>query len=103
MKYVVSWTVRHGGSAQDNEASLARALAVLSKWSTPDGQVIHQFVFRADGMGGFAVIEDDNLANIALTCAKFAPYVEYQLYPVVDVEQGTALMYEAAQFRDSIT
>jgi Domain of unknown function (DUF3303) len=103
MKYVVSWTFSKGGSAQDSEASIARILAVFSKWSVPDGTVMHQFVGRVDGMGGFAVLETDDPASVALTCAKFAPYVEYQVYPVLDAEPSVAVMHEAAQFRDGIT
>ena len=103
MKYVVSWTFRQEGNAQDNEASLARNLAVFSKWSIPEGSVFHQFVGRADGMGGFAVIETDDLASIALITAKFAPYANFQVFPVLDAEPAVALMHEAAAFRESVS
>ncbi len=38
MKFVVTWTERAGGSAAENEASVARFLDVLSKWSPPSDQ-----------------------------------------------------------------
>ena len=60
MKYVVSWTVRLGGSAADNEAAVKRLLEVYSKWTIPDSTTYHQFVSRVDGNGGFAVVETDN-------------------------------------------
>jgi hypothetical protein len=62
-----------------------------------------QFVTRADGNGGFAVVETDNLAGLALDNAKFSPYLDFSVYPVLDVQEGAALMAEAAEFRKSIT
>jgi hypothetical protein len=103
MKYVVSWTFRQSSNAQDNEASLARNLAVFSKWTVPEGMILHQFVGRADNMGGFSVIETDDLTSVALITAKFAPYADFQVFPVLDAEPSVAVMHEAAQFRDSIT
>jgi hypothetical protein len=103
MKFVVSWTVRAGGSAAENEAGVARVLEVFSKWSVPSDQTFHQFVTRADGEGGFAVVETDNLAGVALNNFKFSPYLEFAVYPVLDVQEGTGLLAEAAEFRKSIT
>jgi hypothetical protein len=103
MKFVVSWTARAGGSAAENEASAARVLEVFSKWSVPSDQTFHQFVTRADGQGGFAVVETDNLAGVALSSFKFSPYLETAVYPVLDIQEGTGLLAEAAEFRKSIT
>ena len=103
MKFVVTWTERAGGSATENEAAAARFLELLSKWSPPSDQTFHQFVVRADGRGGFAVVETDNLAGIALSNFKFDPFLEFAVYPVLDVEEATGLVAEAAEFRKSIT
>jgi Protein of unknown function (DUF3303) len=103
MKLVVTWTERAGGSAAENEASVARFLEVLSKWSPPSDQTFHQFVVRADGRGGFAVVETDNLAGVALSNFKFDPFLEFAVYPVLDVQEATGLLAEAAEFRKSIT
>ena len=103
MKFVVAWTERAGGSAAENEAGAARVLEVFSKWSPPSDQTFHQFVVRADGRGGFAVVETDNLAGVALTNFKFDPFLEFAVYPVLDVQEATGLLTEAAEFRKSIT
>ena len=44
-----------------------------------------------------------DLASRALITAKFAPYADFQVFPVLDAEPAVAVMHEAAQFRDSIT
>ncbi len=103
MKYVVAWKPRAGGSAAENEASAARVLEIPSTWTPSPDTTIHQFVFRVDGEGDFAVVESGNAADIAATIFKFGPDFEYALYPVVDVEEGLRIAGEAAEFRKSLT
>ncbi len=104
MKYVLSWTLKDNyGSAAEAEASVARILAVVAKWSPPPDQTIHQFLARADGMGGYAVIETDDIESLALTTARFTPYVNYRLHPCVDFARGVELLAEAAAFRESVS
>jgi hypothetical protein len=102
MKFVIAWTTRPGGSAQDYEAAVPRVLEVLSKWSPPSNQTFHQFLERADGRGGFAVVETDDLAGLALGHQKFSPWLEFSLYPVLDYAEAVGLLAEAAEFRKSI-
>lgn len=103
MKYVMTWTTRYGGSAQDNEAAAKRSLAVFSKWSPPAGTTFHQFVARVDGTGGFAVVETDNTADLLDGASKFVPLNEFQLYPVVDIEEWVRAAGEGIEFRESIS
>jgi hypothetical protein len=103
MKYVVTWKPRFGGSAAENEASAARALEVYSKWAPDPDVIIHQFVLRADGEGGFAVTESDNPAAGVLGIFKLSPFIEYTIYPVLDAEEAIGLAAEAVEWRKSIT
>jgi hypothetical protein len=103
MKYVLSWTARQGGSAADNEASLKRGLDVFSKWSPAAGTTFHQFVGRVDGEGGFAVVETDDPRLILGDTAKFQPFFEFHVYPVVDVTEVAQAGGEAIEFRRSIS
>ena len=103
MKYVITWKPRFGGSAAENEASAARTLEVYSKWAPDPDVIIHQFVLRADGEGGFAVTESDNPAAGVLGIFKLSPFVEYTVYPVLDMEEAIDLFAEAVEWRKSIT
>jgi len=103
MKFVTTWKPRPGGSAAENEASAARLLEVYSKWAPDPDTTILQFVVRADGEGGFAVTEGDNLAAGALGIAKLAPFFEYTIYPVLDIEEAVGVFAEAVEWRKSIT
>ena len=102
MKFVTAWTVRQGGSAKENEDGIRRVLEVYSKWKPPASTTFHQFVGRLDGGGGFSVTETDNPADIAASTTKFAPYFDYQIYPVADIADIAQATQEGVEFRDSI-
>ena len=103
MKYVIAWKPRYGGSAAENEATAARVLEVFGKWTPASDITIHQFVLRVDGEGGFAVTEGDDPVSGAREIAKFSPFLEYTVYPVVDVAEGAAAGAEAVEWRKSTT
>jgi hypothetical protein len=102
MKFVVTWKVRSGGSAADNEAAAARTLEVFGKWSPPSDETFHQFLGRLDGTGGFAVIETDNPDSLAEAPAKFGTYLDFEIIPVNDITETTRLLGEGVEFRNSI-
>jgi hypothetical protein len=103
MKYLVTWTAHDGASATDNEDAVKRSLAVFSKWSPPSDATFHQFLSRLDGTGGCAVVETDNPASVAEGPAKFGPYFEFQVIPVMDITEGVQIVNEGIDFRDSIS
>ena len=103
MKYVMTWTVRLGGSAEDNEAAARRGLELFSKWQQPASTTFHQFVSRLDGSGGFAVVETDNPADLLDGTSKFFTLNEFQLYPVVDMAEWVRAAQDGMEFRESIS
>lgn len=103
MKYLVSWTYRLNGSAKENEESLRRGLAVFARWQPPAGVTYHQFLGRYDGSGGFAVVEGDNVADLAEGPGKFGFIADYQIYPVADIAEAVQALKDGVEFRDSIS
>lgn len=63
---------------------------------------IQQLVSRADSGGGFAVVETDSAADLIDITSKFAPFADYEIYPVVDIADGVQASQEAVAFRESI-
>jgi Protein of unknown function (DUF3303) len=102
MKYVITWKPRYGGSAAENEASIARLLKVLSQNAPASDVTVHQYVPRVDGQGGFMIAERDNLADLALGLFKLTPYDEIEVYPVIDAAEALPLVTEAVEFRNSV-
>jgi hypothetical protein len=101
-KYVVSWTLRTNGTAQQNHEDGKKLLDTFAKWQAPADQNFLQFLSRVDGRGGFALIETDNVAGFADASTKFGPWLDYEIIPVVDIMDGVALLASAADFRESI-
>ena len=102
MKFVVTWKVRSGASAADNEAAAARTLEVFGKWSPPSDETFHQFLGRLDGTGGFAVVETDNPDSLAEAPAKFGTYLDFEIIPVNDITETTlCLVRESSSVRGS--
>jgi hypothetical protein len=102
MKYVVSWTPRQGLGA-DNEAAARRSLEVFSKWSPSAGATFHQFLARLDDEGGFSVVETDDPRLVLGDTTKFAPWFEFHVYPVMDIQDAVPVLNEAVEFRGSIS
>jgi Protein of unknown function (DUF3303) len=103
MKYVMAWTPRLNGSAEENEAAARRGLELFSKWTPPSSTTFHQFVGRLDGAGGFAVVETDSPADLLDGVSKFIPLNEFQIHPVVDIADWTRSAQEGVEFRESIS
>ena len=102
MKYLVSFRPRQGGSPADIEIAEKRSMDVFSKWTPPEGVTFHQFLARLDAGGGYAVVESDNPMLVAEGPAKFAPWFDFEVTPVVDMTEATTIAQEAIDFRDSI-
>ena len=101
-KYVMTWELRNGAGAEANEASAKRNQAVFASWTPSDDVTFLEFLARADGQGGFAVVESDDLGTVSAEMSKFVPYLEFHLYPVLEIADSVALGGEAIAFRDSV-
>jgi hypothetical protein len=71
---------------------------VYSKCAPASDVTVHQFVLRLDGEGGFAVVEGDNPASHAQRVFKLFPFVEYSVYPVIDIGEGVGLLAEGVEW-----
>jgi len=103
VKFVVGWRGLQGRSVKKRRRDQRRALNAFVRWLTPDDQVIHQFVVRVDGGGGFAVIETDRAAGLLESVAKFSPWFEFEVFPVVDVAEAVGALDTAASWLDFVS
>ena len=101
MKFVLVYTAVDGGSAAHREDAEKRAMQLLSKFE-PSVE-ISMWVDRLDARGGFAMFETDDPAKILKDIALWAPLVNFELYPVMEVGESTPILQEAIDLRDSIT
>ena len=81
MKFVIQWTQRPTVTVDDAE----RSMKVFNKWAPDPSVTFHQFVSRADGRGGFAVVEAENATALLRDATMFGAWFEFEAYPVVDM------------------
>jgi hypothetical protein len=94
MKFVLAYQLRPGASAAENVASAEAAQKLLSAWTPSSAATIHQWVQRCDGNGGFAFIENDNAAELYKDLAIWNPWLEFQVYPVLDIVETMPITTE---------
>jgi Domain of unknown function (DUF3303) len=97
MKYVITWEPGPNSS----EETQARSLQVFGKWAPAKGTNFLQFLNRIDGRGGFAVVETDDPTLVMRDTAIFGAFLEFNVYPVLDSEEGTRILSEAVEFRSN--
>ena len=100
MKYVMTWWERPGGSAADHEAAQKRILDIFQRWEIPETITFHQFLVRVGELGGYAVVETDDLAELEKATTIYAAF-QFRVEPVLDVEEAAAAQTEGIAWRDS--
>ena len=101
MKFVVMWHNRQRDvSAAERIEQSKDTLEALGRWKPPAGLTISEQLERLDGSGGFAVVEAEDAVDLADASMKFAPWLEWDLVPVMDLmdERTLTLMDEAQAF-----
>ncbi len=102
MKFVLSYRERAGGSVEERVAAGEAAQKLLANWSPSDAATIQQWVQRCDGTGGFAVLETDNSAELFSDLSVWAPWLEFEVVPVLDIADATSLAQDALQKARSV-
>ena len=77
------------GSTADYEAAQKRLLDIFQRWEIPESITFHQFLVRVGELGGYAVLETDDLAEVEKTITIYAAF-QFRLDPVLDVEEAAA-------------
>jgi Domain of unknown function (DUF3303) len=103
VKFVVSWTGRQARAPKNRRRDLRRSLEGFVRWLPPDDQVFLQFVSRVDGRGGLAVIETDNAAGLLESVARFSPWFEFEVFPVVDVADAVGVLDTSLTWLDFVS
>jgi hypothetical protein len=103
MKFVLTYTVRAGGSEVENFEAGKRAQALLSKWQPSKAATIREWVSRCDGNGGFAVLETDSATELLKDLTTWSSFLEFAVHPVVDIAEATPAVNEGLAIRDSVS
>jgi len=103
MKFVLTFTLRGGGSEVEQFEAGKRAQALLSKWQPSPAATMREWVSRCDGNGGFAVLETDNSTELLKDLTTWSSFLEFQVYPVVDIAEAMPATAAAIATRESVS
>lgn len=101
MKYVITWWERPTGSAADYEAAQKRLLVIFQQWEMPASLQFQQFLVRVGEMGGYAVLETDQPADIHRVTTAFAAF-KFRVDQVLDVGEAVAAEAAAIAWREGL-
>jgi hypothetical protein len=102
MKFVLAYNQRSAGSASENLADGEAAQKLLSNWAPSPQATIREWVQRCDGNGGFAVLETDDATQLFKDLATWNPWLEFELYPVLDIMEATPIVNEALSIAKAV-
>jgi hypothetical protein len=98
MKFVITWRSRATENGEENRETGKKSLDAFTRWTPSDKVQFLEFVARVDNRGGFAVVETDDIKEVLATNAKFSAYIEYEVFPVVDVADAAGAWQDAMEF-----
>ena len=102
MKFVLAYTTQQGGSEADRHEAAKKAQQLLATWQPSDPASVLQWVSRVDGNGGFSVIETDSAENILNDLSTWSSFLDFQVYPVMDIGDATPVADAAVATRSAL-
>ena len=101
--FMTTWTLRDGSeSPAERVAEGKKILEAFGRWSVPEGEKMIAFVAKADGSGGCAISESDNVLALADAAAKFGAWYTWEIVPVMDLADTKTIEFflETSTFND---
>jgi hypothetical protein len=82
------------------EESQQRGLQLFANWTPPYEFKAHYA--RADGKGGIAIIESDTVEALVEGVAPWQPFFEFEVTPVMDIQQAVPALQRSFAWRNSV-
>ncbi len=96
MRFLITWKI-HDGSESDQ----ARILNLFAKWQPP--VELQEWSGFADGTGGMAIADTDNVDLLTRVSAPWTPWLEFSIRPLLPIQQTAEAMSDAAEFWSSVS
>jgi hypothetical protein len=88
---------------EGSEEAAKRVQQIYGQWKPPAGVEIKAFYSLADGSGGIVISEATSAAAILEAISPFAPYLDYNVTPIVDIGEAVSIGQRVNAWRDSIS
>ena len=98
MLFAVSYQLR----ANTTEESQSRALKLFTNWTPPETYTFKAHYTNADGSGGLALVETDSAAAALQVHGAWAPFFDFKLVPIIEIDQAVQIGFANAKWRESV-
>ena len=98
MLFATVYTPRGTGSEEEAK----RILQIWSQWKQPAGMEIKAFYVLADQSGGIIISEASTAAAVLEAISPFAPYLDYNVTPIVEITEAVPILQRVNAWRDSV-
>lgn len=88
----------NGGTTEESQK---RSLQLFTQWSPPFEFKVHYA--RGDGKGGIAIVESDTAEAVVEGVSPWAPFFDFEVMPVVDIQAAVPLFQRTNAWRDSVS
>ena len=95
MRFLITWKLNDG-----SESDQARILNLFAKWQPP--VELQEWSGFADGTGGMAIADTDDVDVLARVAAPWTPWLEFSIRPLLPIQQTAEAMTDAAGFWSSV-
>jgi len=98
MLFAAIYRPREAGASEEAQK---RSTALFTSWEPPFEFKAHYA--RGDGRGGIAVIETDDAQSIVEGISPWQPFFEFEVTPIIPIEEAVPLFLKTNAWRDSIS
>jgi hypothetical protein len=98
MLFASIYTYRAGAT----EATLKRLTNLFVNWQPPKGYTFKAHYLFADGSGGITLAEAESEAALYEATAPWTPFLEFRVFPIVDIAKGVEIGLAAIAWRESV-
>jgi hypothetical protein len=102
MKWMITYGLRPEGAWRSYDENVGGLLATFANWEPPEGVEILSFVHRADGKGGWMLVEADDVAGPSQICLQYIAFHDSELHPVMDSPELAQRFGEAMAWRNEV-
>ncbi len=96
MLFHISYLPRSGA---DGRVALGR----FTRWTPPSGFEFKSHHASSNGQGGFAIVETSSAALIIEATATFADVLDFEVKPVLDINEAVPVLMKANAWIDSLS
>ena len=101
-KFMVEYTARMTGDPDKNIEVASRLITSFDRWQEPDGLKLLFAFDRLDGASGYLLLETENATSLTEILARFIPFAEFEIHPVVDFDDSLPVIRESLEWARSV-